>query len=61
MSAIKNISDKIKFEDKELEAIDERRKNTRSLNASNQMLLEFENQKSYIRGLQDALKIIEKQ
>ena len=59
MSAGKVISDKIGFEEKELAAIDERRKDSRSVDASRNMLFELEKQKSYVRGLKEALKIIE--
>ena len=59
MSVGKIISDKIKFEKGELAAIDERRKVSRSVDASKNMLFEFEKQKSYVRGLEEALKIIE--
>jgi hypothetical protein len=60
MGTTREISDKIKFEEKELAAIEERRQNTRSVDAAKNTLFELEKQKSYIRGLKDALKIIER-
>jgi hypothetical protein len=60
MGIIGAISDKIKFEEKELEAINERKKEARSIDSAKNMLLEYEKQKLYIKGLRDALVIIEK-
>jgi len=60
MGIIRAISDKIKFEEKELEAINERKKEARSIDSAKNMLLEYEKQKLYIKGLRDALVIIEK-
>jgi hypothetical protein len=61
MGAGREITDKIRFEERELADIEERRKNARSVDASKNMLLELEKQKSYIKGLKEALTIIERQ
>ena len=60
MGAGIEILEKIRFEEKELTAIEERKQSARSVDASKNILLEYEKQQSYIKGLKDALKIIEK-
>ena len=46
--------------EKELEAINEKKLNARSIDASRVILLEHEKQQSYIKGLKEALEIIKK-
>ena len=59
MDISKDISEKIKLEEIILLSINETKQTARSVDASRNVLLAFEKQKSYIEGLKAALVIIE--
>jgi hypothetical protein len=54
------IVNKLKEEERHLERLDTEKKNAKVISEEKSLLLQYENKKAYIRGMRDALLIMQK-